>query len=678
VLLVEDDADVREQLSQFLKRRVGTLYVAENGQEGVEVWRQRKPDVVVTDIMMPVMDGLKMTEMIRQENHSVPIIVTSAFNDAEFLLKAIDLGIDKYVIKPVNTALLLQAIQKSAWMAKAEMEMQLASTVFEVSSDAIMITDARTLIIAVNKAFCEITGYREEEAIGQTPAILSSGKHDADFYRDMWKRLKETGHWSGEIWNRRKNGEIYVEWLTLNTVKNNRGETSHYVAIFADITEHKQAEEHVHHLAHYDALTDLPNRTLFNDRLGQALIKAQRNHGRAAVMFLDLDRFKVINDTLGHSIGDLLLQEVAARLTGCVREGDTVSRLGGDEFVILLPEFRDAEDAYLVAQKLLAAAALPFELLGHELHISASIGISFYPDDGASAEVLMKNADVAMYRAKEMGRNNYQFYRADMNARSFERLAMETSMRRALEREQFELYYQPRYALPDGKIVGVEALIRWHHPDLGLVSPAQFIPLAEETGLILPIGEWVLRAAATQGKVWQQAGLPPLFMAVNVSARQFRQTDFAGKVGQILQDTGFDPCWLELELTETTLMNHAEENVESLGKLKAMGIRIAIDDFGTGYSSLSYLKRLPVDILKIDRSFVSDMTVSLDDAAIVEAIIAMARSLGVYVVAEGVETAEQSKFLQARKCDGMQGYYFSKPLPVDQLLQILANKTTGA
>jgi EAL domain-containing protein (putative c-di-GMP-specific phosphodiesterase class I) len=283
-----------------------------------------------------------------------------------------------------------------------------------------------------------------------------------------------------------------------------------------------------------------------------------------------------------------------------------------------------------------------------------------------------------MYRAKEMGRNNYQFYRADMNARSFERLAMETSMRRALEREQFELYYQPRYTLPDGRIVGVEALIRWHHPDLGLVSPAQFIPLAEETGLILPIGEWVLRTAATQGTVWQQAGLPPLFMAVNVSARQFRQTDFAGKVGQILQDTGFDPCGLELELTETTLMNHAEENVESLGKLKAMGIRIAIDDFGTGYSSLGYLKRLPVDILKIDRSFVSDMTVSLDDAAIVEAIIAMARSLGVYVVAEGVETAEQSKFLQARKCDGMQGYYFSKPLPVDQLLQILANKTTGA
>lgn len=678
VLFVENDAEIREQLARFLKRWVGTLYVAENGQEGLEVWRQYKPDVVVTDIMMPVMDGLKMAELIRQENHSVPIIVASAFSDAKFLLKAIDLGIDKYVIKPINTALLLQAIQKGAWMARAEMEMQLASSVFDASSDAIMITDAGNFIIAVNAAFCEITGYREDEVIGLTPTILSSGKHDADFYRNMWQRLEETGRWSGEIWNRRKNGEIYVEWLTLNTVKNHRGETSHYIAIFADITEHTRAEEHVRHLAHYDALTDLPNRALFNDRLGQALIKAQRNHGRAAVMFLDLDHFKVINDTFGHSIGDLLLQGVAARLTSCVREGDTVSRLGGDEFVILLPELRDAEDAYLVAQKLLAAAARPFELHGHELHITASIGIGFYPDDGASAEVLMKNADAAMYRAKEMGRNNYQFYHADMNVRSFERLAMETSMRRALEREQFELYYLPRYEMTDGRIVGVEALIRWHHPDLGLVSPARFIPLAEETGLILPIGEWVLRAAATQGKTWHQAGLPPLFMAVNVSARQFRQTDFAGKVGQILRDVGFDPCWLELELTETTLMDHAAENISILNSLKALGVRIAIDDFGTGYSSLAYLKRLPVDILKIDRSFITDVTVSLDDAAIVEAIIAMARSLGLHVFAEGVETVEQAKFLQAHKCDEMQGYYFSKPLTADQILPILANKAASA
>ncbi len=416
VLYVEDDADIREQLSRFLKRRVGMLYTAANGEEGLEIWRRHKPEVVVTDIMMPVMDGLKMAEAIKAENRSVPVIVTTAFNETGFFLKAIDLGIDKYVIKPVKTDLLLQAIQKGAWEVKANLEMRLASSVFEASSDAIMITDAGNRIVAVNRAFCEITGYAENEAVGRTPAILSSGKHDADFYRDLWRGLSETGKWSGEIWNRRKGGEVYAEWLTINAVKTNQGETTHYVAIFADITEHKQAEEHVRHLAHYDVLTDLPNRTLFNDRLGQALIQAQRNRCKAAVMFLDLDRFKGVNDTLGHNIGDLLLQEVAVRLSNSVRQGDTVSRLGGDEFVILLPELGAADDVHRVAQKLLKAVSQPFRLDGRELNISVSIGVSFYPDDGSDADSLVKNADVAMYRAKEIGRDNYQFYRADMNA----------------------------------------------------------------------------------------------------------------------------------------------------------------------------------------------------------------------------------------------------------------------
>ncbi|OGT01784.1 MAG: hypothetical protein A2143_06700, partial [Gallionellales bacterium RBG_16_57_15] len=527
VLYVEDDADIRRHLSEFLRRRVGKLYIAANGQEGLELWRQHRPEVVVTDIMMPVMGGLKMAELIQRENPSVPIIVTTALNETESFLKAIDLGIDKYVIKPINTELLLHAIQKSAWGVKAGLEIQLAATVFDASSDAIFITDSDNLIISVNAAFCEITGYSAEDVIGQAPEILNSGRHDAGFYHAMWRDLLETGRWNGEVWNRRKNGEIFAELLTINAVKNYRGEISHYVSIFADITEHKQTEEHVRHLAHYDALTNLPNRTLFNDRLGQALINAQRDNGRAAVMFLDLDRFKNINDTLGHGIGDLLLQEVAVRLTGCVRQGDTVSRLGGDEFVVLLPELNDEKDARLVAQKLLNAAAFPMILEGHELHISASIGISYYPMDGVNTETLMKNADVAMYRAKEEGRNNYQFYHASMNARSFERLAMETSMRYALKRGEFELYYQPRFALPEGRIIGAEALIRWNHPDLGMVSPVQFIPLAEETGLILPIGEWVLKQVAAQGKAWQQAGFPPLSLAVNVSARQFRRADFA-------------------------------------------------------------------------------------------------------------------------------------------------------
>jgi len=671
VLYVEDDADIRRHLAEFLRRRVGKLYIAANGQEGLELWRQHRPEVVVTDIMMPVMGGLKMAELIQRENPSVPIIVTTALNETESFLKAIDLGIDKYVIKPINTELLLHAIQKSAWGVKAGLEIQLAATVFDASSDAIIITDSDNRIISVNAAFCEITGYSAQEVIGQTPEILNSGRHDAGFYHALWRDLLETGQWNGEVWNRRKNGEIFAELLTINAVKNYRGEISHYVSIFADITEHKQTEEHMRHLAHYDALTNLPNRTLFNDRLGQALINAQRDNGKAAVMFLDLDRFKNINDTLGHGIGDLLLQEVAVRLTGCVRQGDTVSRLGGDEFVVLLPELNDEKDARLVAQKLLNAAAFPMVLGGHELHISASIGISYYPMDGANSEALMKNADVAMYRAKEEGRNNFQFYHASMNARSFERLAMETSMRYALNRGEFELYYQPRFSLPEGRIVGAEALIRWNHPDLGLVSPGLFIPLAEETGLILPIGEWVLKQVAAQGMSWQQAGFPRLSLAVNVSARQFRRVDFAGEVLQILRNSGFDPHHLELELTESTLMTHAEENIETLKKLNALGIRIAIDDFGTGYSSLSYLKRLPVDILKIDRSFVSEVPDNRDGVAIVEAIIAMAHSLGLHIIAEGVETTEQLEFLQMRKCNEIQGYYFSHPLPVEQFEQLL-------
>ncbi len=671
VLYVEDDADIRRHLSEFLRRRVGTLYTAANGQEGLEMWRQHRPEVVVTDIMMPVMDGLKMAELIQRESPSVPIIVTTAFNETEFFLKAIDLGIDKYVIKPINTELLLQAIQKSAWSVKASLERQLATTVFNVSSDAILIADSENRIVSVNAAFCEITGYSADEVAGRNPKILSSGKHDAKFYQAMWRDLREAGRWSGEVWNRRKNGEIYAELLTVNTVKNDRGELTHYVAIFADITEHKQIQEHVRYLAHYDALTNLPNRVLFNDRLGQALINAQRADSKAAVMFLDLDRFKNINDTLGHGAGDMLLQEVAARLTDCIRQGDTVSRLGGDEFVVLLPELNDEKDTQRVAQKLLNTLAFPIVLQGHELHISASIGISYYPMDGTNTETLMRHADIAMYRAKEEGRNNYQYYHASMNARSFERLAMEASMRHALKRGEFELYYQPRYAMPEGAIVGAEALIRWSHPELGMVSPGLFIPLAEETGLILPIGEWVLKQVAAQGRAWQQAGFPPLSLAANVSARQFRQPDFAGKVMQILRDSGFDPRHLELELTESTLMAHVEENIETLQALNALGIRIAIDDFGTGYSSLSYLKRLPVDILKIDRSFVSELPDSRDGAAIVEAIVAMARSLGLHIVAEGVETAVQLEFLQERKCDEIQGYYFSRPLPVEQFEQLV-------
>lgn len=671
VLYVEDDADIRDQLAHFLKRRVGTLHIATNGQEGLDAFQAYHPDIVVTDILMPIMDGLKMAEEIKNLSPPTPIVVTTAFNETKFFLRAIEIGIDRYVIKPVNTDLLAEVLIQCAHSLLSEVERRLSAAVFDNSSDAIVVTDRNNLIISVNPAFSEITGFPREEVVGKNPKMFSAGRQPPEFYTHMWHELDKFGKWSGEIWNRRKSGELYPEWLSISTVKDNKGDITHYVGIFSDITERKQAEERVRHLAHYDALTDLPNRTLFHDRLQQALIQAQRNHEQVAVMFIDLDRFKVINDTLGHGIGDLLLQSVAQRLTHCVRQGDTVCRQGGDEFVILLPKIGRAEDAALVAQKVLDSISRPFSLEGHELHISSSIGISFFPNDGVTVDVLMKNADVAMYRAKELGRNNYQFYLADMNARSFERLALETSLRRALEHKELELYYQPLMDADGRLMIGVEALVRWNHPELGLIHPNQFISLAEETGLIVQIGEWVLRTACQQARTWLDEGYRPLRISVNLSPRQFRQSDFMNIINDIIRETGFDPHWLEMEVTESMLMQNTEDNIVLLNQLKVLGISIAVDDFGTGYSSLSYLKRLPIDTLKIDRSFVNDVTDNNDDAAIVDAIISLAQSLSLKVIAEGVEKTEQQDFLRDHHCNEMQGFLFSHPLPAAQFIELL-------
>lgn len=671
VLYVEDDDLIRSAFSEFLRRRVGALHTAMNGQEGLELFEQLRPDVVITDILMPVMDGLDMSAAIKKINPFTPVIVTTAFNESDFFIRAIDIGIDKYVIKPVHTALLVDALVKSALQVRADAEMRLSATVFETTSEAIMVTDAQNMIVAVNGAFTDVTGYVREEVLGTNPRFMNSGRHDEAFFQGMWKSLEESGKWHGEVWNRRKNGEIYPEWISIGAVRDRQDRVSHYVAIFTDITERKEAEERVRHLAHYDALTDLPNRTLFFDRLSQALIQARRDDTKAAVMFIDLDRFKNINDTLGHSVGDLLLQGVAVRLSQCMRQGDSVSRQGGDEFVVLLPEVGQAEDAAVVAQKILNAIAQPFHVEGHELRVSCSIGISFYPNDGDDAETLMKNADTAMYRAKDSGRSNYQFYFSDMNARFLERLAMETSMRRAIEREQFELYYQPQIDVASGAIIGAEALIRWNHPDLGMISPAHFIPLAEESGLIQSIGEWVLRTACKQTAQWQRAGYAPFLVSVNVSARQFRQAGFADQVASALQENDLSASYLELELTESVLMGHTDKNIAILGALKDLGLTIAIDDFGTGYSSLSYLKRLPIDTLKIDRSFVGDLPADKDDAAIVDAVISMAHSLSLKVIAEGVETEQQVDFLRSRKCYLMQGYYFHTPVSAGEFAKLL-------
>lgn len=552
--------------------------------------------------------------------------------------------------------------------------LRLAERVFETTFEGIMVTDANSLIESVNPAFTKITGYELHEVLGKKPDILSSGRHDPEYYRKMQLELTQNGCWQGEIWNRRKDGEIYPEWLSISVVKNKEGEITNYVAIFSDITERKASEDHVRHLAHHDALTSLPNRMLLMERLSHALTHAHRQGKMVAVMFLDLDRFKNINDTLGHTVGDQLLKNVAERLSECVREDDTVARLGGDEFVIVLEDVFSIQDVAGIAQKLINAMERPVMLERQELFVTTSIGISVYPDDGDNADTLIKHADTAMYRAKEQGRNNSQFYTADMNERALERLTMENSLRHALERNEFLLYYQPQVDLKTRSITGMEALLRWQHPDFGLVSPSRFIPIAEETGLIVPIGEWVLRAACFQNKAWQDAGMPRLHVAVNLSARQFKQPNLVNVVSQALADSGLEPCYLELEITESIAMEHAEETITRLNELKAMGVAISMDDFGTGHSSLSYLKRFPIDTLKIDQSFVQDVLLDSQDAAIAAAISTMARSLKMKVVTEGVETQEQVGFLREHDRDEVQGYYFSHPLPADAFADLLRSK----
>ena len=813
ILYVEDEDDIRDQLAAFLKRRCAAVYTASNGHKGLDAFTRRKPDIVVTDILMPVMDGLKMGAAIRTVNPKIPLIITTAFEEPGYFQKAIDLGVDKYVTKPVDPDLLMQALLKSARSVRAEaalreveeryrllfqlshiaisvadtngnepagtatvrgrlldcnqaflrlvdyvsiealpqdslldlvapehrervrdlirdelmlrgftrefeveflrrdggyapviaqlllrrhedgepmeifavmrdlseqrrseQQLRLAAGVFTQSQDAILITDADNRIVSVNPAFTRLAGFTAEEVVGKNPSLLKSGRQDRDFYQAMWASIREHGRWQGELWNRRKNGEIYPEWLSISAVKNPQGQVVNYIGIFSDISQLKEATEHIEFLAHYDSLTGLSNRLLLKDRVAQALAGCQRYGQRAALLFLDLDRFKIINDSLGHAVGDDLLAEVARRLLCTVRETDTVARLGGDEFVVLLPEVRGSEDVMQVAHKVIKAMSEAFAVGPHRLTVTPSIGITLYPDDGGDFDTLLRNADAAMYAAKQGGRNNYVFFAPSMNAGALERLSMESSLRLAQEREEFQLHYQPKVDVESGRIAGFEALLRWRHPDLGMVPPSRFIPLAEDTGLIVPIGEWAMRAACRQNRAWQRDGLPPVPVAVNLSVLQFRQRHLKELVLGALAASGLDARHLELELTESMLLDDAAGATATLAELRRVGVRLSIDDFGTGYSSLSYLRRLPLDALKIDQSFVRDIPGNADAAAIVSAVVSMAHDLQLKVVAEGVETVEQLRFLRSRQCDEAQGYLFGRPLPADEAGALLKRR----
>jgi diguanylate cyclase (GGDEF)-like protein/PAS domain S-box-containing protein len=555
----------------------------------------------------------------------------------------------------------------------AEARLRLAARVFAESAEGIIITDAQSCIVEVNRAFETITGYSRAEIAGKNPSLFSSGYHGAEFYRTMWATLHAQGHWQGEIWNRRKNGEVYPEWLSLNAIRDEEGIVCNYVAMFSDITEmkanearRKADEARIQHMAHHDFLTGLPNRFLLNDRFGQLHATARRNGTRFAVIFIDLDRFKNVNDTLGHTVGDQLLCTVAQRLCSQTRASDTVSRQGGDEFIVLLSEITEPDDAGHAALKLIRVLGEPCILEGHELTITPSIGIAISPDDGEDMDTLLKHADLAMYNAKQQGRNNFQFFRQEMNTRTLELLVLENQLRQALKREEFELFYQPQVNLASNQTVIFEALVRWRHPERGLVSPTDFIPLAEETGLILPLGLWVLQEACRQVAVWRRGSQPEIRVAVNLSAIQFRQPDLAEQVRYALDSAAVESNALELEVTESMVMQDAELTIQTLQALRAMGVTLAIDDFGTGYSSLAYLKRFPVNTLKLDRSFVRDLADDPDAVAICTAVIGLARNLRLEVVAEGVETGEQLVWLRSAGCQVAQGFLLGRPAPAGQ------------
>ena len=545
-------------------------------------------------------------------------------------------------------------------------KLQQTATVFESTAEGIVITDPQQVITAVNRAFTEITGYSENEVLGQTPRIMASGQHNSLFFAEMWHQLSKDGHWQGEISNKRKNGEVHPNWMTISTVRNSDNLATHFVGVFSDISSLKHAQSRLDHQAHHDPLTNLPNRLLFERRLREVLTDQRRNGQHGAVLFLDLDRFKNINDSLGHPVGDLLLNGIATRLKEQLRDIDTVARLGGDEFIILLPGLKSPRDAELIADKLLACFSAPFPAGEHELFISASIGISVYPEDGTEVATLIKNADTAMYRSKLKGRNRVERYTQDLSAQASARVALEQDLRRALERDQLALFYQPKISLRDLSLVGAKALIRWNHPILGEIPPERFVHLAEENGMIIQIGDWMLERVCQQLHAWHQIYEPFGPISVNLASSQLHSPQLLARIHQLLKTYELMPGCLQLKITENVITSQTEEAFVVLLQLKKLGVQLSIDDFGTGYSSLSYLKHLPLDTLKIDQSFIRGLPNDAHDAAIVRAIIALGRSMQITIIAEGVETRAQQDFLTKAGCEQIQGRIVSAPLPAEE------------
>ena len=682
ILVVEDSEDDAALLLRLLRRSgyEPQAVRVERPEEMSRLLEERSWDLIVADYSLPHFSALRALDLLNEKGLDIPFIILSGTIGEETAVEAMKAGAHDYIMKGSSARLLpaidreLREAQERATRRRAEEALRQNERRFrsliEHSSDVTMVIDVDGKVLYESPSIERLFGRPPGELIG-TPLREHIHADDGESVAAAIERATEEASPSVEFRFREAGGSWRILEATINHLVANP-DVGGVVLNCRDITARKRDEATIRHLAYFDALTGLPNRMLFNDRLAQALAHARRRPSSGVtIMFLDLDRFKTINDTLGHGAGDELLRVTAERLLQTLREEDTIARLGGDEFLFLLTGVADVKDAARVGEKVLEQFNLPFQVMGHELHVSASIGISMFPMDGTDGETLIRNADTALYRAKEEGRNRYQLYAPTMNAVALKRLMIENSLRRALERKELILHYQPLVSLASGEVVAVEALIRWPHPELGMISPLEFIPMAEETGLIVPLTRWILRTACGHMKEWQEQGFAPSVLSVNVSARRFNDSNLPEMIKEVLESTGLDGGCLSVELTESVMMENAEATIGTLQRLKDLGIKISIDDFGTGYSSLSYLKRLPIDTLKIDRSFVEDIPADSEDAAIAMLIITMAHNLKLAVVAEGVETEEQRSFLQARHCDIMQGYLVSRPLSKDDLADFL-------
>jgi diguanylate cyclase (GGDEF)-like protein/PAS domain S-box-containing protein len=697
ILFLEDAATDAELIERELRKAniAFTSHRVETKADFLKALTEFRPDIILSDYSLPQFSGLEAIRLLKEKEIHVPFILITGSLTEEIAVLCMKEGADDYILK-ASLKRLPSAVLNALKKKEAERDKERAVAALRQSQERFQLV-AR----ATNDAIWDWDILADEVWWNEgIQTLFGYGKDEVGTDRDWWyehihpedrSRIAagvqafidaHAKFWSDEYRYRRADGSYALVVDRGFILRDDQNNAVRMISSMMDVTERKQAEEKINYLSYYDSLTGLPNRTLFEDRLPQALSLAQRNEQMVAVLFLDLDRFKNVNDTLGHAVGDKLICGVAERLTGCLRGSDTVARFSSDGFALLLTQISRTEDAARIAkraensaveiaQNILDALKSPFDFDGQELYVTASLGIGLYPHDGKDSQALLQNAGAALSHVKEQGGNGYRFYAEDMNAKALQQLTLENDLRRAIEREEFVLYYQPQVDINSGRILAVEALIRWQHPELGFVSPVDFIPLAESNGLIVPIGEWTLRTACAQAKRWQEEGLPPLRMSVNLSARQFEQPDLLDTVARTLRETELDPTFLEFEITEGAVMKNAERAIDIMHRLREMQIQIAIDDFGSGYSSLSYLKRFPIDRLKIDQSFVREATTDSTDAAIIMAIITLAQNLRMKVIAEGVETEEQLRLLRILKCDEIQGYLFSRPLPPDALIKLL-------